>query len=335
MTGPAVTYIFRKGSSTNFSIEKLFDALYAHFKQSGVALERLELPYVSTGIASVLRNIWFVARRRKSGVLHITGDVHYAALLSPFSRSIITVHDCVVLQRGTGFKRLVMWLLWFGLPVRFASCIVVISERTKGELMKTVAVPERKIAVIPNFVDPSFAFSERPFAGELPRILHVGTAANKNLSRVIGALRGVPCVLVIVGRLPQPILDELRESAIRYENLVGVTHEAMASLYREADIVSFPSTYEGFGMPIVEGQVIGRPVLTSDMEPMRSVAGPEGAMLVDPCSIEAIRDGFLALIRDAALRARLVAAGRDNARRYTLEAAAAAYLAIYEKLSNS
>src|ERR1700737_1173371 len=148
---PMITYIFRKGSPTVFSIEKLFDALYAHLEKSGASLRRLELPHVSTGIVSVLRNVWFVARRRKTAIMHITGDVHYATLLCPFSRTIITIHDCVVLQRGTGFKRLVLWILWFGLPVRLASAITVISEQTKNELMKTVAVPEKKITVIPNF----------------------------------------------------------------------------------------------------------------------------------------------------------------------------------------
>src|ERR1700737_4826312 len=146
-----ITYIFRKRSATVFSIEKLFDALYGHLEKSGTSVRRLELPHISTGIVSVLKNAWFVARQPRTGTLHITGDVHYAALLCPFSRTIITIHDCVVLQRGTGFKRLVLWILWFGLPVRLASAITVISEQTKNELMKTVAVPEKKITVIPNF----------------------------------------------------------------------------------------------------------------------------------------------------------------------------------------
>ena len=135
-----ITFVFRKGSPTVFSIEKLFDALYLHLEKSGARLRRIELPHISVGIVSVLRNVWFVARRRRTKILHITGDVHYATLLCPFSRTIITVHDCVVLQRGTGFKRLVLWILWFGLPVRLASAIVVISEQTKRELLKAVSI---------------------------------------------------------------------------------------------------------------------------------------------------------------------------------------------------
>jgi glycosyltransferase involved in cell wall biosynthesis len=327
-----ITYIFRKGSPTVFSIEKLFDALYAHFEKSGASMRRLELPHISKGIISVLRNVWFVARQRKTRILHITGDVHYAALLCPFSKTIITVHDCVVLQRGTGFKRLVLWILWFGLPVRLASAVIVISEQTKSELLKAVAIPERKITVIPNFVDPAFEFSERPFLSEQPRILHVGTTTNKNLPRVVAALRGIPCVLVIVGHVPEATLRDLQSNSVCYENFVGINHAAMTRLYRDADIISFPSTYEGFGMPILEGQAVGRPVLTSDLEPMRSVAGAGGALLVNPHSVDAIRDGFLTLMGDRLLRARLIAAGKDNCRRYTLGAVAANYLALYRVL---
>jgi glycosyltransferase involved in cell wall biosynthesis len=329
-----ITYIFRRRSETTFSIEKLFDVLYLRFEKSGENVRRLELPHISTGLLSVLRNLWFVARQRKKGVIHITGDVHYAALLCPFSKTIITIHDCVVLQRGTGLKRWVLWVLWFWLPLRLASIVTVISEQTKSEVQKTVAIPEGKIRIIPNFVDHALMFSERAFASGEPRILHVGTTPNKNLRRVIAALRDIPCVLVIVGPLPQTLLKDLEGSAVRFENYIGIDHASMTRLYRDADIISFPSSYEGFGMPILEGQAVGRPVLTSDLEPMRSVAGRGGAFLVDPGSIESIREGFLAVMHDDALRARLVAAGRDNCRRYTLEAVAASYGRLYGDLKD-
>src|ERR1700730_9207738 len=249
-----------------------------------------------------------------------------------FSKTIITIHDCVVLQRGTGFKRLVMRTLWFGLPVRLASAIVVISEQTKHELLKTVAVPKEKVSVMPNFVDLGFAFSKRPFAREQPRILHVGTTLNKNLPRVIAALRDVPCLLVIVGQLSPATQQNLRQHGVRYENFVGVDDATMVGLYRGADIISFPSTYEGFGMPILEGQAVGRPVLTSDLEPMRSVAGDGGALLVDPRSVDSIRAGFQCLIDSSALRDRLIAAGRANCRHFTIDAVAAQYLELYRRL---
>jgi glycosyltransferase involved in cell wall biosynthesis len=97
-------------------------------------------------------------------------------------------------------------------------------------------------------------------------------------------------------------------------------------------LISFPSLYEGFGMPILEGQATGRPVLTSASEPMAGVAGAGGARLVDPHSESAIREGFIALIGNPALRERLVAAGLENCQRYALSAVAARYLALYREL---
>jgi glycosyltransferase involved in cell wall biosynthesis len=329
-----ITLIFRKRLATVFSIENLFDALYAHLESSGVSVRRLELPHVSTGIVSVLRNAWFVYRQGSREILHVTGDVHYAALFCTRAKAIVTIHDCVVLQRGSGLKRFVQWLLWFGLPLRRAAAITVISRQTKSEVLRAVSLPEDKITFIPNFVNPAFTFSERPFAGARPRILHIGTTPNKNLARVVAALQDIPCVLVILGAIPAGMAADLTKIGIRYENHVGVNQETLSSLYRDADIISFPSTYEGFGMPIVEGQAVGRPVLTSDIEPMRSVSGPDGALLVNPHSTHAIRDGFIRLINDAHLRARLVTAGRTNSGRFTLESVAAAYLALYRRLES-
>jgi glycosyltransferase involved in cell wall biosynthesis len=124
----------------------------------------------------------------------------------------------------------------------------------------------------------------------------------------------------------------LHDHRVTFENFVGIDHAAVRELYANADIISFPSTYEGFGMPILEGQAVGRPILTSDLEPMRSVAGTGGAMFVDPRSVQAIREGFAALMADSALRSRLVAAGKENCSRFTLEAITASYLALYRAI---
>jgi len=327
-----ITYIFRRRLPTFFSIEKLFDALSAHIEKTGLPVRRVELPHVSTGIFSVLRNVWFVARLGKKSVLHVTGDVHYAGLLCPFAKTIITIHDCVVLQRGSGFKRFVLWVLWFWLPLRLAAVITVISEQTKSEVLKSVFIPGKKIIVIPNFVDPAFAFRLPPLARQRPRLLHVGTTPNKNLVRVVASLRGIPCVLVIIGPLSPAEVVDLETSDIAYENFIGLDHNQLRDQYWDADIISFPSTYEGFGMPILEGQASGRPVLTSDLEPMRSVAGEGGALLVNPESIDSIREGFLRLLGDDLLRARLVSVGLENCRRFTLEAVAARYTAVYREI---
>lgn len=326
-----ITYVYRRRTAQAFSIEKVFDALFRHLQQRSDQLRRLELPHVSSGLGAVLRNIWFIGRQRDHAVLHITGDVHYAALLRPFNKVIITVHDCVVLQRGRGLRRFIFWLLWFRLPMSCARAITVISEQTRDELLRTVSIPRRKIHVIPNFVNPEFRFSAKEFNEQRPRILHIGTTPNKNLPHVIAALRGLSCVLVIVGRLDDSLLGQLRNNGVDHEHHSGLDDDAIAALYREADVISFPSTYEGFGMPIIEGQATGRVVLTSDAEPMRSVAGG-GALLVNPHSVADIRRGFLRLIDDVDLRQQLIATGLDNCRRFSIDAVADVYASLYRSL---
>jgi glycosyltransferase involved in cell wall biosynthesis len=89
--------------------------------------------------------------------------------------------------------------------------------------------------------------------------------------------------------------------------------------------------YEGFGLPVLEGQAIGRPVLTSDLDPMRHVAG-KGACLVDPYKVDSIRAGVLRIIENEDYRELLVREGFSNAAMYSLDAVAAQYADLYREL---
>jgi len=101
--------------------------------------------------------------------------------------------------------------------------------------------------------------------------------------------------------------------------------------YLNADMLVFVSTYEGFGLPILEGQAAGRPVITSCLSPMKEVAGG-GACLVDPYSIVDIREGVLRVIHDSQYRAMLIQAGFDNVRAYSPKNVARQYSSLYEAL---
>jgi glycosyltransferase involved in cell wall biosynthesis len=127
-------------------------------------------------------------------------------------------------------------------------------------------------------------------------------------------------------------LKALQESGIRYENLVGLSNEQMLAQYSDCDIVSFPSTFEGFGMPIIEGNLVGRPVIAGNVASMPEVAG-DAACLVDPFDVESIRSGFLRVIQDAAYREQLVARGFENAKRFDHTAIAAQYEDVYRKVA--
>jgi glycosyltransferase involved in cell wall biosynthesis len=92
--------------------------------------------------------------------------------------------------------------------------------------------------------------------------------------------------------------------------------------------------YEGFGMPIIEGQVVGRVVLTSNIEPMTEVGG-EAAVYVDPYSVESIRSGFEDIISDGNLRAQLICKGVANSKRFSPDTIAKQYLKLYKSIDEN
>jgi glycosyltransferase involved in cell wall biosynthesis len=107
-----------------------------------------------------------------------------------------------------------------------------------------------------------------------------------------------------------------------------LTDEELVAAYRRSDMVVFASLYEGFGLPILEAQAMGRPVITSNFGAMREAAG-DGALLVDPYSVEEIRAAIMRIKNEPGLREELVCKGRENAEKFRADAIALKYAEIY------
>jgi glycosyltransferase involved in cell wall biosynthesis len=146
------------------------------------------------------------------------------------------------------------------------------------------------------------------------------------------ALKDVDCCLVIIGPLDSALLSKLTETGIKYESYVNLTPEQVVDQYALADIVCFVSLYEGFGLPIIEAQAIGRPVITSNISPMCDVAS-DAACLVDPYDGESIHRGIIKLINDEDYRNALVEKGYTNAGRHSPSIVARHYWAIYQDIA--
>jgi glycosyltransferase involved in cell wall biosynthesis len=131
--------------------------------------------------------------------------------------------------------------------------------------------------------------------------------------------------------LPEGKLTE-EGSNSRIRELGRVTDEELVEAYRRCDMVVFASLYEGFGLPILEAQAMGRPVITSNFGAMREAAG-DGALLVDPYSVEAIREAVLRITREPALREDLIAKGLRNVANFSADAVAMKYAQIYRNLA--
>jgi glycosyltransferase involved in cell wall biosynthesis len=206
--------------------------------------------------------------------------------------------------------------------------VTAISTHTRDQLVRRFPFVRGKIQVIPDPLPLGFSYRPKRFNAGRPRILQVGTAAHKNLERLLEAIQGRKCTLHVIGRLSEEQRYALERTSIACENQVDVSDTELIKAYEQADLVTFVSLSEGFGMPIIEAQAIGRPVITSRLSPMREVAG-EGALLVDPFSVREIRDAVDQIIRNEDCRARLIAAGLENVNRFHPSVVAEQYAELY------
>lgn len=327
-----ITHFMRRPRQNVFSIERLYeDVRGAMPEDCGVSVWTCRNP--STGVWPRLKDVW-AARNAQSEVNHVTGDVHYLTFLLDRNRTVLTVHDLVSLERLKGVRRWVLWLLWYWLPVRRSRAIVTISETTRKALQDSVRCDPAKIHVIHNNVSDEFQPTPQPFNDTTPCILQIGTKPNKNLERVAAALQGISCRLSIVGPLGQAQADMLRRYGIEFENHVGLSREELVQQYVKSDMLIFASTYEGFGLPILEAQAVGRPVVTSNLSSMPEVAGGS-ACLVDPLNVESIRAGILSVINNPSHRALLIEAGLRNVQQFRAAAVAQKYAKLYREIAAS
>lgn len=327
-----IVLIYRKQFLNTYSIEFIFDQLLLSLKPC-YKIKKYILPKFSNSFLNRIINLIAMLRLRHK-IVHVTGDVHYAILGAWFNYRILTIHDLAFMQQNKGIKRSILKWLYVILPVKFAHQITVVSEATKKDVLKYVKVGPQKIKVIPDFISaiyqPTF---DRKFDPVKPQILQIGTAFNKNINRLAEAITDIPCTLIIVGKLDELQKATLKKFGVNYLNKTGLTGDEMHQEYLEADLLTFVSTIEGFGMPIIEAQACGLPIVTSNYSSMPEVAG-NAAVLVDPYDITSIKNGILTLINDEGLRIQLVKKGFENVKRFSKDKIIAQYAALYQELEN-
>ena len=325
-----VTQFQRRPHAGQVSIERVFDSIRAKMPKD-IECRVFVSRWVSRGILRRFCNM-IEAAFHQGDVNHITGDVHFLALLLRKKRTVLTILDTVSLERLRGIRREILRWLWYVLPMARSAVVTAISESSKKELLRHVRCDVSKIQVVPVCISDEFAPDPKEFNAAQPRILQVGTGANKNVLRVAEALRGIPCEWRIIGTVTATQDEKLCALALNYRVLgaldAGEVHEA----YRSCDMVVFASTYEGFGLPILEANAVGRPVVTSNILSMPEVAG-DAACLVDPLDPESICAGVLRVINEPEYRAQLVANGFRNVTRFSAAKVAAQYADIYRELA--
>ena len=275
-----------------------------------------------------------IGRRLCADIYH--GTFNVLPLMDPAPITVLTIHDMAVFAHpeayGRRFATYGRALIRAG--VRRATQILSVSDATAQEITRYIPDAADKIVTIRNGVGEEFlraaSLGEREVGTvcarlNIPRpyVLFVGNLEpKKNLPRLIESFQRLqasahlPHTLVIVGERLSSGPDgvpggEERPGAIHF---AGYVEDAdLPVLYRGADLVAYPSTYEGFGMPVLEGMAAGVPVLTSSISSLPEVAGG-AAMLVDPYDIEEMATGLHRALTDHQWRATASVAGLARAK---------------------
>lgn len=233
-------------------------------------------------------------------------------------------------------SRVLLWRMQYRLLCRRAKHFLTISEFTRDEMVSILGLSADQIEVIycasPDTMRPVTdpqALNKIRERYKLPDhcLLFVGNFnPRKNLERLIRAFDNMkqqtdlPHVLIIAGgqgwkfNEDDALRNIVSKDSIRF---IGyVPDEDMPALYSYAELFVFPTLYEGFGMPVIEAQQCGTPVLTSDLSALPEVGG-DGAYYVDPYDEESIRKGMTDLLCNKSLQEDLIQKGLRNAGRFS------------------
>ena len=280
---------------------------------------------------------------RPPGVLFV--PAHVIPFVWPSRRlppSVVTIHDLGYRHFPDAHTwRQRQYLHWSThWSTQAATRVIAISQATADDLQTAYGVDRRKIDVIYEATVPAHRRRAHPRQDLRGRTHYMSARSSrvKNLVRLAQAYaklvksRDVAWDLVLAGGM-----GWLSDEVVRDINAVGlpgrihflgyVAEDGLSALLHSARLFCFVSLYEGFGLPVLEAQDAGVPVMTSNNSSLPEVAG-DAAILVDPTDVDAIADAMLRLSSDEALRQRLIAAGHANVARFSWHNAARETLAV-------
>lgn len=238
------------------------------------------------------------------------------------NRQVVTIHDVAVLDHPEWYRtRFATWYRWLipRLIIR-ASHLITVSEFTKRRLIEIGGIPESRVSVVPNGVDPQFCprsseeveqVREHLLIPSARYILSLGTLEpRKNLRRQLEAwwkcqnsIAKDIWLVIAGGNVHRHVFDafELKEIPPRVHFAGYVPDELLPALYHGALAFLYTSIYEGFGLPVVEAMAVGTVPIAAASTALPEVVGDAG-ILVDPNKTDAIADAIVRTVNDPTLR---------------------------------
>jgi len=337
--------------------------LYSDLDDSILPFGNSELEW--RGVSRVPHPLWeqfylpYVAWHDKLDVLHCvanTGPVRLTAGV----RMVLTLHDLIFMRpenpsifklplyrrAGAIYRRVVV-----PLAAKRANVVTTDSEASKADIISSLGLPETKITVVrpgPREIFrrlPTTVTDELlpPSARTTPYLLLLGaTAQRKNTVGVVEAFaslspaqrRGHKLIVVGLGSDASATLANETQRLGVADSVVSVGNvpqSNLVALYNQATALVYASTWEGFGLPVLEAMACGTAVIASDRGAIAEIAAG-AAFLVDPHSSASIARGMAAVIGDSQLRERLIADGARRCERFRWEETAARMVKLYESV---
>jgi glycosyltransferase involved in cell wall biosynthesis len=275
--------------------------------------------------------LWYPAVLPLSAARSHVDFLHCTSIRAPLVSRVpvvVTVHDVSPLRRPEAFNPWMRRYTSLTLPriVRAAAAVITVSAFQQRELATATGIAESQIHVVPQGVGAPFT-ADGP-AAEGDYVLAVATLEpRKNLPLLVEGFQrsGLDCELRIAGDTGW---GDVSVGGERVKLLGRVDDEELAALYRGARCLVYPSTYEGFGLPVLEAMAAGIPVVCPAGPPYDEFADGV-AVTCDPLDAESIASA----LREASERPALGERGRERAAEFTWERTARATLDVYREVA--
>jgi len=271
---------------------------------------------------------------------------------------IVTIHDLIISHypdsRATTLNpalyksKLFFYDLVVKNTAKKAQQVIAVSKFTAKDIAEQLNIDSKKIQVVYEGVDlPAIGAASQDVLKRLNLsgdfMMYVGSAyPHKNLEKLIEAFNLIEAdlpdlKLVLVGKrnfFYQRLKDFVEE---KYGGIAGkiiftdyLSDRELATLYQSAKLYVFPSLIEGFGLPSLEAQNYGLPVVSSNSSCLPEILG-DSAIYFDPENQREMSEKIKLILSDETLRQKLIAAGRENLKKYSWQKMGEEILEVYKK----